>query len=132
MVMRWAHVIFVDDTYLLHSPMDPVAPYDRIVEIVENDVNLWSKWIYTKGGKLEGLKKKYHVARWKFLPDGSPFITSENQGERSVMLNTGDGRMKLKQIDHDKGDQQFKSLGTRISGDLANEFEYEEVMCKVN
>mgnify|MGYP002808430224 CR=1 FL=1 len=66
----WTHVIFVDDTYLMHTLEDPTATEKQIAKVVEQDVNLWNKGIETTGGRLEGTKTKFYTLIWKFKSTG--------------------------------------------------------------
>jgi len=41
--VTWTHVIFVDDTYLIHTLQDPEATPSEITDIFQTDVNIWNK-----------------------------------------------------------------------------------------
>ena len=130
--VTWTHVIFVDDTYLIHSLADPEATPTQIATVVEKDVNLWNKGIYTSGGKLEATKTKYYIIYWRFRPNGDPYIDSSVTNGKQVFLDAGDGPVCLQRIRHDVDDKQFKSLGTRIPGTLEDKYEFENALRTVN
>jgi len=129
--VTWTHVIFVDDTYLMHKFQDPEATPSEITDIVQTDVNIWNKGINTTGGKLEGSKSKYYILQWKFTSSGEPYLNEDTENGNRVTLEGSEEPTILQRINHNREPKQFKSLGTYIPGSLDNHYEYKIAQLKV-
>ena len=130
-IVTWTHVIFVDDTYLMHCLSSPTASIKEIKAAVEQDVNKWNSGIHTTGGKLEPSKTKYYILFWAFREDGTPFLQDSTTDNTKVYLTTGEYTEELIQIQHDREPKEFKSLGTRVPGTLEDAYEYNVAVKKV-
>ena len=130
--LRWTHVMFVDDTYLIHSTGDPTAPLSTIEQVVQHDSSTWNTGLHITGGKLEGSKSKYLVLIWSFLPNGIPTLETHDNSNNPVQLHLYNRpQEQLKRIHHDINEDLFKSLGTYISGSLSDKYEYQIAQTKV-
>ena len=127
----WTHVIFVDDTYLIHTLPNPRAQPKDLSSLVTTDLSLWNQGIYTTGGKLEPLKTKYYILEWKFKPSGEPYLDTNITNGQPVTLDAGDGPTTIQRIRPDKEPKQFKSLGTEIPGTLDQQYEVESATKKI-
>ena len=130
--LRWTHVMFVDDTYLIHSTGDPKASLSTIEQVVQHDSSTWNMGLHITGGKLEGSKSKYLVLIWTFLQNGIPALETHDNNNNPVQLHLyNQSQEQLKRIRHDINDDLFKSLGTYISGSLSDRYEYQVAQTKV-
>ena len=111
--LHWKHVMFVDDTYLIHSSKDPTADLQNIEKIVEHNVTQWNTGLYITGGKLEGNKSKYLILLWDYTPKGIPYLQVHDNTRNSVQLHLYNTPTEpLTRIRHNTHTSQFKSLGT--------------------
>ncbi len=87
LTLRWTHVMFVDDTYLIHSTGDPKASLSTIEQVVQHDSSTWNMGLHITGGKLEGSKSKYLVLIWTFLQNGIPALETHDNNNNPVQLH---------------------------------------------
>jgi len=127
----WTHVIFVDDTYLMHTLEDPTATEKQIAKVVEQDVNLWNKGIETTGGRLEGTKTKFYTLIWKFKSTGEPYLDNNDESDLNVRIISEGKPIQLNQIRNDIEPNKFKSLGTMVPGTLSDHYELEAAKTKI-
>ena len=130
--LKWTHIIFLDDTYLIHSTEDPQAPLTDIEHVVQHDSSLWNTGLHITRGKLEGSKSKYLVLYWTYSTNGIPKLKTIDNNNKPVHLHLfGQPQEQLTRIRHDLDENQFKSLGTYISGCLTDQYEYEVAQKKI-
>ena len=59
--IQWSHIMFVDDTNLIHSTPDHNDTVDELHKIVHDEVNTWNEGLRTSGGYLNGNKTHYYI-----------------------------------------------------------------------
>ena len=129
---QWKHVMFVDDTYLIHSSTDPSAPLSTIEALVQNDVSHWNTGLHITGGKLEGNKSKYLILIWEYTADGIPFLQVHDDCQNEVTINLyNNPTEQLARIPHDTHISKFKSLGTYLTGSLDTKYEQQVALEKI-
>ena len=53
--IKWTHIMFVDDTYLVHMATHNMS----LPQVIQNDVTAWNEILSITGGKLEPTKTSY-------------------------------------------------------------------------
>ena len=130
--VTWKHVMFVDDTYLIHASPDPLASLQTLETIVEHDVTQWNTGLHITGGKLEGDKSNYFILIWDFSSNGLPFLQTHDNTDNPVRLHLYDTPTNpLTRIRHDEHPSQFKSLGTYLTGALDTKYEQQVIHDKI-
>ena len=74
MSLRWTHVMFVDDTYLIYSTDNPQATLLTIEGVLQHNSSHWNTGLHITRGKLEGSKSKYFVLYLIFNLNGTPSL----------------------------------------------------------
>eukprot|EP00957_Ditylum_brightwellii_P076773 5835412-Ditylum_brightwellii.AAC.1 len=49
---------------------------ERLLSLIQQDSQLWSKLLWLSGGLLEFTKCSYHILHFNFKPDGSPEVNN--------------------------------------------------------
>ena len=82
---------FVDDTScsvnLFHSNSPPTV--STLLDLMEQDAQLWNNFLWSTGGALEPKKCSYHVVSWEFN-NGIPQLTPGQVG-RDIFVTPASG-----------------------------------------
>lgn len=128
--IQWSHIMFVDDTNLIHSTPDHNDTVDELHKIVHDEVNTWNEGLRTSGGYLNGNKTHYYILHWLFHKDGTPYLDPEIDPSKSVFISNNNTTEHIKQIPPDHDPSEYKSLGVRTPATLRDTYELNNILKK--
>eukprot|EP00957_Ditylum_brightwellii_P120071 9162534-Ditylum_brightwellii.AAC.1 len=70
-------VRFIDGITQLHNSEKFDIPAKALMQQIQNDITLHSRYLWIMGGKLETIKTKYILMIWRFDRSGKPILTEE-------------------------------------------------------
>jgi hypothetical protein len=109
--VKLSMVAFVDDSTGTYNDFQPQTqpPIHEMLPHAQTDCQSWNDLLWCSGGKLELPKCSYHVLRFEFLPNGTPYPKKTADDLQLLVKDAETGDMV--QIPLKQPDDPHKTLG---------------------
>ena len=81
----------------------------KLIELMQQDAQLWNDLLWASGGNLELPKCSYHYLQWQFTANGTPILAGNRVGPDLVILSGN--RHKSQTITYKSAHTAHKTLG---------------------
>ena len=132
--LTWKRAIdmFVDDSYLYHALAFLIGAM-ALMKLINHDVSLWSKLLWTSGGAINFGKSFYSMLIWKFKPTGQayPMKNADLPPNTVYVENPSDPTEEL-EIERKCVTKATKTLGVMKAADLSQNGELQHLKEKAH